>query len=118
MFIGTHVVIYSSNPDADRLFLRDVVKLGAVDAGGGYLILALPPAEASVHESQASGVRHELYLMCDDVKGFVASMKQHQAFCDPIQDTGWGLLTQLKLPSGGVLGVYQPKHERPAHSST
>ncbi len=112
MIIGAHSIIYSTSPDADRAFLRDVLKLPNVDVGEGWLIFGLPPAEVAVHPSEQNDV-HELYLMCDDVKAFVAEMDKHSIICDPVTDEGWGLLTQLRLPGGGKLGVYQPRHERP-----
>jgi hypothetical protein len=112
MLIGAHSIIYSSNPDADRAFLRDVLKLTNVDVGDGWLIFGLPPAEVAVHPSDKNDV-HEFYLMCDDVEAFVAGMQQHNIACAPVQDRGWGLLTQLTLPGGGKLGVYQPRHARP-----
>ena len=112
MIIGAHSIIYSTSPDADRAFLRDVLKLPNVDVGEGWLIFGLPPAEVAVHPSEQNDV-HELYLMCDDVKAFVAGMDKHSIICDPVTDEGWGLLTQLRLPGGGKLGVYQPRHERP-----
>ena len=114
MFVGTHVVVYSRNPDADRKFLRDVLQLGTVDAGGGYLIFALPSAEASLHEAGSAEVHPELYLMCRDINEFVALMQQHDVATDPVQKTDWGLLTNVKLPGGSKLGVYQPLHQRPA----
>jgi hypothetical protein len=112
MITGAHSVIYSSNPEADRAFLRDVLKLPNVDAGGGWLIFGLPPAEVAVHPADRND-RHELYLMCDDIEALVASMKQKKIACAPVADRGWGLLTQLTLPGGGKLGVYQPRHARP-----
>jgi hypothetical protein len=111
MIIGAHSVISSSNPEADRAFLRDVLRLTNVD-DGGYLIFGLPPAEVSVHASDKNDV-HEFYLMCDDVKAFITEMERHSIVCDPVQDQGWGLVTQLMLPGGGKLGVYEPRHGRP-----
>jgi len=112
MLIGAHSVIYSTNADADRAFLRDVLKLPNVEAGGGYLIFGLPPAEVAVHPSDKNG-GHELYLMCAAVEALIAEMKQRDIGCTPVQDQGWGLLTRLTLPGGGALGVYQPRHARP-----
>jgi hypothetical protein len=112
MINGAHVIIYSTNPDVDRAFLRDVLKLTNVDVGDGWLIFGLPPAEVAVHPSDKNDV-HELYLMCDDVQAFVGDMKKHNLTCSPIQDQGWGLLTQLTLPGGGKVGVYEPRHARP-----
>jgi hypothetical protein len=107
MIIGAHSIIYSRNPDADRAFLRDVLNLPGVDVGGGWLIFGLPPAEVAVHPSDSNDV-HEFYLMCDDVEAFVADMKKRAVACGPVQNQGWGLLTQVTLPGGGKLGVYQP----------
>jgi len=112
MIIGAHSIIYSTRPDADRAFLRDVLKLPNVDVGEGWLIFGLPPAEVAVHPSEQNEV-HELYLMCEEITAFVTEMDKHGIVCDPITDEGWGLLTQLRLPGGGKLGVYQPRHERP-----
>jgi hypothetical protein len=112
MLIGAHAIIYSTNPDADRAFLRDVIKLTSVDVGHGWLIFGLPPSEVAVHPAEKNG-SHELYLMCDDVEAFVAEMTTHGIACGPVQNQGWGLVTQLTLPGGGKLGVYQPRHARP-----
>jgi hypothetical protein len=112
MIIGAHSIVYSTSPEADRGFLRDVLRLSSVDVGEGWLIFGLPPAEVAVHPSTKNDV-HELYLMCDDVEAFVAAMKSHGIACGPVQNQGWGLLTQLALPGGGKLGVYQPRHARP-----
>jgi len=84
-----------------------------VEAGGGYLIFGLPPAEVAVHPADKND-GHELYLMCDDVEALIAEMKQHDIGCAPVQDEGWGLLTRVTLPGGGALGIYQPRHARPA----
>jgi len=112
MITGAHAIIYSTNAEADRAFLNDVLKLTNIDAGGGWLIFALPPAELAVHPSERNDV-HELFLMCDDVKAFVLEMRKHHIACDRVQDRGYGLVTELKLPAGGKLGVYQPRHARP-----
>ena len=112
MITGAHTIIYSTNPEADRDFLRDVLKLPHVDVGHGWLIFGLPPAEVAIHPSEKNDI-HEFYLMCDDVKEFVATMKEHDIACDEIQDQGWGVLTRLTLPGGGKIGVYQARHARP-----
>ena len=112
MIIGAHSIIYSTSPDADRAFLRDVLELPGVDVGGGWLIFGLPPAELAVHPSDVDGV-HEFYLMCDDVDALVSKMKKRAVACDPVQNPGWGLLTHVALPGGGKLGIYQPRHVRP-----
>lgn len=113
MIIGAHTIIYSTNPDQDRAFLRDVLNLPSVDVGGGWLTFGLPPAEVAVHPSASNDV-HELYLMCDDVEAFIAAMKERHIACRPVQDQGWGLLTRLTLPGGGTLSIYQPRHARPS----
>jgi len=80
--------------------------------GEGWLIFGLPPAEVAVHPSHKNDV-HEFYLMCDDVEAFIADMQKANVVCGPVQNQGWGLLTQVRLPGGGHLGVYQPRHGRP-----
>jgi hypothetical protein len=112
MITGAHSIIYSKNPEADRAFLRDVLELTNVDVGGGWLIFGLPPAEVAVHPSNKNDL-HEFYLMCDDIEAFVTQMKKRRIACGPVQNLGWGLLSQLTLPGGGKLGVYQPRHARP-----
>src|SRR5262245_50763823 len=112
MIIGAHSIIYSTNPESDRAFLRDILKLTNVDLGGGWLIFGLPPAEVAVHPSDKNDV-HEFYLICDDVKAFIAEMKESSIVCSAVQDEAWGLLTQLTLPGGGKVGVYEPLHARP-----
>lgn len=117
MITGAHSIIYSRNADADRAFFHDVLALPSVDVGGGWLIFGLPPAEVAVHPSQEGDGdgddRHELYLLCDDVSAFVAAMAARNVACGPVQGRGWGLLTEVTLPGGGKLGVYQPRHARP-----
>ena len=112
MIIGAHSIIYSANPEADRAFFQEVLELPNVDVGDGWLIFGLPPAEVAVHPSEQNNV-HEFYLMCDDVAAFVAKMEERQIACSPVEDEGWGLLTQVTLPGGGNLGIYEPRHERP-----
>ena len=112
MIIGAHSIIYSTKPDADRALLRDVFKLPHVDVGEGWLIFGLPPAEVAVHPSEKNDV-HEFYLMCDDIETFVTEMRKRGVGCEAVHDEGWGLLTQVTLPGGGKLGVYQPRHARP-----
>jgi hypothetical protein len=115
MIIGAHSIIYSSKSDEDRAFLRDVLALSNVDVGGGWLIFGLPPAEVAVHPtgSDGGGAMHEFYLMCDDVQSFIAEMASRNVSCTPVQDQDWGLLTQITLPGGAHIGVYQPRHQRP-----
>jgi hypothetical protein len=117
MLNGAHVIIYSANAEADRAFLRDVLKLPNVDVGHGWLIFGLPPAEVAVHPAD-SGERHEFYLMCGDVDAFAAEMARQDVITEPVQDQGWGRLTRIVLPGGSKLGVYQPRHARPAAMPT
>lgn len=112
MLIGAHAILYSTNADADRAFLRDVLELPHVDAGHAWLIFGLPPAEVAVHPGEENDV-HEFYLMVDDVDGFVRDMRRRGIACSEVRHEGWGMLTQLTLPGGGKLGVYQPRHGRP-----
>jgi hypothetical protein len=112
MITGAHSIIYSTDAEADRAFLRDVLKLTHVDVGNGWLLFGLPPAEVAVHPSEKNDV-HEFYLMCDDVNAFIAELKKHNIAFDPVQDRGYGLATELTLPGGGKRGVYQPRHARP-----
>jgi len=112
MLIGAHSIIYSRNPEVDRAFFKDVLHLPNLDVGDGWLIFALPPGEVAVHPSGKNGV-HELYLMCDNIEQFVSEMKTYDIKCSSIQDQGWGLLTELRLPGGSKLGVYQPRHGSP-----
>jgi len=112
MINGAHAIIYSKDADADRAFLRDVLKLSHVEVGHGWLIFALPPSEVAVHPADGQE-HHELYLMCDSVHDFIAEMKQHGVPCSDVQNLGWGMLTQITLPGSGKLGVYQPRHARP-----
>jgi hypothetical protein len=112
MITGAHSIIYSTNPDADRAFFRDVLGLTHVDAGEGWLIFGLPPAEVAIHPSEKNDV-HELYLICDDITLFASDTKKRGISCSAILDQGWGLITHVSLPGGGRLGVYQPRHPRP-----
>jgi catechol 2,3-dioxygenase-like lactoylglutathione lyase family enzyme len=110
MIIGTHAIIYRRDADADRAFIRDVLGFDSVDAGGGWLIFSLPPAEVAVHPADA-GDRHELYLMCDDIESTVSELRKKGVdLSKPISELRWGRLASIRLPGGGELGVYQPKH--------
>jgi hypothetical protein len=112
MITGAHSIIYSTNSDADRAFFKDVLKFPNVDVGDGWLIFGLPPSEVALHPSSET-TSHELYLMCDDIEAFISEMKQQNISCSPANDQGWGILTELTLPGGGKLGIYQPRHARP-----
>jgi len=112
MIIGAHSIIYSTKPEVDREFLRDVLEFPSVDVGGGWLIFGLPPAEVAVHPSEENDV-HEFYLMCEDVEALIGRMRGVGVACSPVQNQGWGMLTHVTLPGGGKLGIYQPRHARP-----
>ncbi len=113
MITGAHVILYSRNAEADRAFFRDVLRMPNVDAGGGWLIFALPPAEAAVHPADGEA-SHELYLMCDDIRAFRAEMERAGVPTTNIETPRWGDVTRLTLPGGGLLGVYQPRHASPS----
>ena len=112
MITGAHMVLYSKDPEADRAFLRDVLKMPHVDVGHGWLIFGLPPAEVAVHPADRNG-KHEFFLMCDDIEAVVARLEKKGVPCSAIQSMGWGRLTQMTLPGGGKLGIYEPRHARP-----
>ena len=109
MIFGAHVIVHSQDAQADRTFLRDVLGLDGVDAGHGWMIFGLPPAELAVHPADAND-RHELYLMCDDLAGEMQSLADKGVACSPVQEARWGTITKLRLPGGGEVGLYQPRH--------
>ena len=109
MITGAHVIVYSKDPEADRAFFRDVLKFSSVDAGHGWLIFALPPAEAAFHPSEKNDL-HELYFMCHDLKATMELLKAKKVKCGPVKEERWGSLTTISLPGGGKIGLYQPKH--------
>lgn len=111
MITGSHVIVYSTDAEADRAFFRDVLEYPHVDAGDGWLIFRLPPAEVAVHPTDGAPA-HELYLMCDDITATVAELAAGGVTCAPVSDAGWGLLTRIRLPGGGELGLYEPRHLR------
>jgi catechol 2,3-dioxygenase-like lactoylglutathione lyase family enzyme len=110
MILGSHVVIYSKDAEADRAFFRNVFGFPSLDAGHGWLIFALPPAEAAFHPSNETSGTHELYLMCDDLQSEIASLATKNAQCSAVEQARWGSITKIQLPGGGVVGLYQPKH--------
>jgi catechol 2,3-dioxygenase-like lactoylglutathione lyase family enzyme len=117
MINGAHVLLYSPDAEADRNFFRDVLNLKSVDAGHGWLIFALPPAEAAVHPAEQSNRKDahamlgaELYFMCDDLQATIKMLKGKNVTCAPVSEERWGAKTTLRLPSGGEVGLYQPKH--------
>ena len=113
MITGVHTVIFTTDAERDRAFFRDVLELPFVDAGDGWLIFALPPAELAAHPAGVDG-RCELYLMCDDVHATVAELQGKGVdIVRPVSDEGFGLMTAIRLPGGGQLGLYQPNHPSP-----
>jgi catechol 2,3-dioxygenase-like lactoylglutathione lyase family enzyme len=112
MVNGVHAIVFGQDAEAARAFFKDVLDLKGVDAGGGWLIFALPPAELAVHPGDEVG--HELYLMCDDLEATMADLTAKGVeFVAPVTDAGWGLLTRLKVPGAGEMGLYEPRHPRP-----
>lgn len=109
MISGAHVIVYSQNAEADRAFFRDVLGFKSVDAGHGWLIFRLPSAEAAFHPSDKNNV-HELYFMCDDLDAEMASLAKKGVTCSEVHEERWGSITKMRLPGGGEVGLYQPKH--------
>lgn len=118
MINGVHALIYSNDAEADRAFFRDTLGIHCIDAGEGWLIFALPPAELGIHpaapEPGAMSGTHRLYLLCDDIQATVGELKaKGVGFAGPVQNAGWGLLTAMKLPGGSELHLYEPRHPSP-----
>jgi len=110
MITGAHVILYSQEADADRAFIRDVLGFPGVDAGGGWLISKLPPAEVAVHPTDGEP-RHEFYLMCDDIAAQLDEFRARGVeIARPVSDQRWGLLAAIRLPSGAELPIYEPRH--------
>jgi predicted enzyme related to lactoylglutathione lyase len=110
---GVHAIIFSEDAEGVRMFFRDVIGLRSVDAGGGWPIFALPPAELAAHPGDG-GARHELYLMCDDIEATVKELTAKGVeFTSGVSDAGFGLITSLRLPDGGELALYEPRHPSP-----
>ncbi len=110
MINGAHVIVYSQNAEADRAFIRDVLGFPNVDAGDGWLIFKLPPAEVAVHPADGD-TRHEFYLMCDDIENTLATLTAKGAEVSrPVTNAGWGARASIKLPGGSDLSLYQPRH--------
>jgi hypothetical protein len=114
MIFGTHMIIYSKDADADKAFFRDVLEFPSVDAGHGWLIFALPPAEVAIHPSAESGAQ-ELYFMCDDLRAEMAALAKKHVTCTEVQEARWGSTTKMRLPGGGEVGLYQPRHPTALH---
>jgi hypothetical protein len=112
LIIGAHTIIYSADPEADRVFFRDVLEFPHVDVGNGWLIFGLPPAELAVHPADRNNI-HETYLMCDDIEQVKRNLTDHNVSCSEVEEQSWGLRMRIALPGGGRLGIYQPRHDRP-----
>jgi catechol 2,3-dioxygenase-like lactoylglutathione lyase family enzyme len=109
------MIVYSKDAEADRAFFRDVLGFASVDAGHGWLIFAMPPAEAAFHPTDAEADAdndgaHELYFMCDDLKAEMKALAEKGVQCSEVQEARWGSITRMRLPGGGKIGLYQPKH--------
>ncbi len=115
MLIGAHVLLYSENPEADRAFFRDVLGFPSVDAGQGWLIFKLPPAEAAFHPADGDQPRVTLYLMCDDLSAQMKLLESRKVRFAKIDEAPWGIKTSFKLPGGAEIGLYQPKHPKALH---
>jgi catechol 2,3-dioxygenase-like lactoylglutathione lyase family enzyme len=109
MINGAHVIVYSKDAEADRAFFRDVLKFPFVDVNSGHLIFKLPPSEAAFHPAEENG-RHDLYLMTDDLEAEMRALRERGVNCSEVEEARWGSITKLTLPSGGQVGLYQPKH--------
>jgi catechol 2,3-dioxygenase-like lactoylglutathione lyase family enzyme len=109
MIFGAHMIVYSKDAEADRAFFRDVLGFASVDAGHGWLIFKLPPAEAAVHPGDENDIC-ELYLMCDDLTAEMLALAKKGVACSEVQEARWGSITRIQLPGGGKAGLYQPKH--------
>jgi hypothetical protein len=117
MFIGTHLLLYSRDAEADRAFLRHVLEIPAVDAGHGWLIFRMPPSEMGVHPGE-SQIEHDVanlaagtvYLMCRDLPATMEKLAGKGVRCGPVQEAGWGVVTSIPLPGGSRLGLYEPRH--------
>jgi len=113
MIYGAHALLYSRAPDQVRALLDTVLGTPAVDAGGGWLIFALPPAEIAVHPTDGPP-RSEIYLMCQDIEATILRLREKGVtFTRAVQDVSWGRVTAIALPDGGELGLYQPRHASP-----
>lgn len=110
MIIGTHVLIYAKDADKARAFFRDVLGFAHINAGHGWLIFTLPPAEVGFHPADAEPEHHAMYLMCDDLKRTMADLTAKGVQCSPVYEAEWGSLTQFEVPGAGTFGVYQPRH--------
>ncbi|MBS1802513.1 MAG: extradiol dioxygenase [Acidobacteria bacterium] len=126
MINGAHLLLCSRDPDADRAFFRDILGFSSVDAGEGWLIFAMPPAELGIHPGDGNFVEHHadhelsgaiLYLMCDNLEQTLESLHNKGVQSTPAVQAGWGVTTTIRLPGGGGLGLYQPRHATALHLS-
>ncbi len=108
MIFGAHLILFSKDADADRSFLATVLGLDSVDAGGGWLIFRLPPAEVAVHPAESTGA--DLYMMCDDLAGEMKTLAAKGVACSEVEEARWGSVARIDLPGGGQIGLYQPRH--------
>ena len=108
MIFGAHLVLFSEDAEADRSFLANVLSLDSIDAGGGWLIFSLPPGEVAVHPAETPGA--ELYLMCDDLPAEMKSLVDKGVACSEVEEARWGSITRIRLPGGGQIGLYEPRH--------
>lgn len=127
MIHGVHLLLYSQDPEADRAFFRDVLDFKSIDAGEGWLIFALPPAELGIHPGDGKFIQHHadhelsgsiIYLMCDNLRETIESLKAKGVSTAEIQEAGWGITTTVRLPSGGGLGLYEARHPTAIHLAT
>jgi catechol 2,3-dioxygenase-like lactoylglutathione lyase family enzyme len=110
---GIHAIVFSPQAEKVRAFFADVLGMRSVDAGGGWLIFALPPAELAVHPADGDS-RHELYLMCDDIQATLAELRGRGVeVAQDVSDQGWGLLAAIRLPDGSEFPLYEPRHPSP-----
>lgn len=112
MITGAHSIIYSTDPDADRAFFRDILQFPQVESGSDWLIFELPPAELAVHPADRNNI-HEIYLKCDNIKDLRKTLSGQNIPCSKVEEMPWGSLVRIRLPGGGELGIYQPRHRRP-----
>ncbi len=112
MITGCHVMVFTRDADADRAFLRDILKLPSVDAGEGWLIFALPPGEVAFHPADKNNF-HELYFMCENLAGSIEELETRGVICEAPAEQSWGITTAIPLPGGGHIKLYQPKHPSP-----